>query len=254
MTSLNLSIEPVTPMTGTEFASQLVLLDRFKREPVIEQALLTGNVPAHMREFKALDIKFGQSTLTIHVLPDYLMVGTDADHIRVPMFPMTAQRIANAWNCILPTTLLVDKIWKAAKKIDPQPWGEPYDSSMMSSSRIPVQNSKVEAQIKKKGYVVGDLLAGHSKDIVISTKMVEAPDRVGIYGWHQANGVPIQNLNFHSHELTYADYSHAVRLISCGCIVDGQPFDLRDILRNHTLCSAASSEGPLTCVEYPLTA
>lgn len=244
-------------MTGTAFAQSLKNVDRFERELRIEQALLTGNIPDYMHEFVDVhviaDDKNGQKRdLTLRVLPDYLTIGTTDDRIRMPMFPMTAQRIADAWNCILPTPKMVDIFWKqATNKLAPMPWGPPYDSSMMSNDRLIKQNEKIESFIKKNKIDCSKLTAGHYKDVVISVQMNTNHDHVGIYGWHQLNGDPIQGLNFHSHELTYADYSHSVRLTSINCELNDQPYDLRKILQDPALCHLVSSEGPLTVLQYP---
>ena len=47
-------------------------------------------------------------------MPDYLAVGSDADFVRVPMTPQTAQRVADAFGCALPTRKIVDEVYRAA--------------------------------------------------------------------------------------------------------------------------------------------
>ena len=51
---------------------------------------------------------------TIEVMPDYLAVGSDDDFVRMPMRPQTAQQIADAFGCVLPTRKIVDAMDAAA--------------------------------------------------------------------------------------------------------------------------------------------
>jgi hypothetical protein len=176
-------------------------------------------------------------------LPDYLCIGTDSDYVRVPMQPLNAQAVADALNCLLPTTKIVDLIWSAAvNKLMPLPWGPPYDASMMSTSRISVHNSRISAQLAKSNLDATALTAGHKKDVVITTKLVKQPKQVAIYGWTQLNGKPIQPL-YLGHESSYADYSHGIRLLSRRCEIDGIEDDLFRVLSDPELCSSVSSEG-----------
>ena len=227
-----------------------------KRETIIKELLESGYVPSHMRTFVEIPIIFSDKQgvshkLVISVLPDYLMIGNDQNHVRVPLWPLTAQKIADNWNCVLPTTKLVSIIWGASNKISPQPWGPPYDSSMQSVDRFLLHNDKIEKSILKLGYKTGDLLAGHKKDVVITKKLINKPDAVAIFGWHQLNGQPIQPL-YLGHSNVYCDYSHGIRLISKECFLDDQKDDLSKIMQNADLCNSISSEGPMTLVRQPL--
>ena len=57
-----------------------------------------------------------------------------------------------------------------------------------------------------------------------------------IYGWHQTGqkpgtfGVPIQG-EVDWHDITFADYSHGVRLVSQKMVVDDKEADLFDVLK-----------------------
>ncbi len=63
------------------------------------------------------------------------------------------------------------------------------------------------------GLPLGELISGHKKDLVLSNRLRQLPDRVAIYGWHRAPGDPIQPLST-VHGARYVDYSHGVRLVS----------------------------------------
>ncbi|MFN4152463.1 MAG: hypothetical protein ACK4IX_16095, partial [Candidatus Sericytochromatia bacterium] len=89
---------------------------------------------------------------------------------------------------------------------------------------------------------LGSLVSGHKKDVVISNRLDEKPNRVAIYGWHKNDGKPIQSLST-VHEDTYADYSHGIRLISNKVNINGRDFDLKDVLKNTELSKILSDEG-----------
>lgn len=255
MTTLQLPV-PEVPMTATSFVESIAGVDRFKREDMALDALLAGHVPSYMREFVPVTLTFADTTgkshtLVINVLPDHLIVGTDDDRLRIPLFPLTAQKVADAWNCVLPTTKLVTLVWNAApSKVPPQPWGPPYDATMTSTDRIVAHNKRVEDNIVRLGIDATRLMSGHKKDVTLTNRLVTQPDRVAIFGWMQPNGRPIQPLSL-VHEATYADYSHGIRLISRECLVDSQPDDLTRVLQDPKLSVSISDEGPLKLVRQP---
>lgn len=66
------------------------------------------------------------------------------------------------------------------------------------------QLTNIESQIAGRDFA---LLVGAYKDVV------RGPDgRVGLYGWHQLNGKPIQPY-FTGHGMDWKDYSQGLRLI-----------------------------------------
>lgn len=255
MTSLSLAT-PDNPMTAADFIKSIAGLDRSKREDAALAALLAGHVPSYMRDFVDVTVTFADTagvghSLVVRVLPDHLCIGTDADRLRIPLWPLTAQKVADAWNCVLPTTKLVSIIWTAApSKLAPQPWGPPYDASMMSTERIVAHNARVEASIQKLGIDATKLMSGHKKDVVLTKQLVQKPKSVAIFGWIQPNGKPIQPL-YLGHENTYADYSHGIRMVSRECLLDGQVDDLGRILQDAGLCGSVSNEGPLPIIRQP---
>lgn len=255
MISLTLAT-PDTPMSGSSFVKSIAGLDNHKREDAALDALLAGHVPSYMRTFTDVSIAFTDSQkvahkLVIRVLPDHLCIGTDADRLRIPLWPLTAQKVADAWNCMLPTTKLVTIIWNAAAtKLSPQPWGPPYDASMSSTDRLVKHNARIEGTIQKLGIDATKLMSGHKKDVVITNKLAAKPKAVAIFGWYQSNGKPIQPL-YLGHGNTYVDYSHGIRMVSRECLLDDQPDDLARILGDANLCVAISNEGPMPSVRQP---
>ena len=255
MTTLTLAT-PDSPMTASDFVKSIAGHDRAAREDAALAALLAGHVPSYMRTFVDVTVTFADTaghghTLIVRVLPDHLCIGTDADRLRIPLWPLTAQKVADAWNCMLPTTKLVQIIWtSAASKVPPQPWGPPYDASMMSTDRIVAHNARVEATIQKLGLDATKLMSGHKKDVVMTKQLAVKTKSVAIFGWIQPNGKPIQPL-YLGHENTYADYSHGIRMVSRECVLDGQPDDLGRLLMDPVLAGGVSGEGALPFIRQP---
>jgi len=184
--------------------------------------------------------------VTLHVASDYLAV----DGVRRPLSAGDAQAAVDALGAMLPTPAIVDAIWLAADvRLEPLPHGPPYDASMMSEARWIEHDRLVDAQLAGRG----GLIAGHKKDVVLSNRMLEHPEARGplIFGWHRANGVPIQPLSAaHRLDAGYRDYAHGARPIRLDCLVDGAARDLRDVLRDPALASLVSGEGPLRVLRY----
>lgn len=255
MTTLSLPT-PDALMTGSDFVKSIAGMNRDQREVAALAALTAGHVPSYLREFVPVTITFRDAqghahTLVVGVLSDYLSIGTDTDRLRMPLSPLGAQKVADACNSVLPTSKLVSITWAAATgKLPPQPWGPPYDASMMSTDRYVIHNQRIDATAAKLNVDLTKLLAGHKKDVVLSKYLVAKPKQVAIFGWHQPNGKPIQPV-YLGHENTYADYSHGIRMVSRECTLDGQPDDLARILQDAVLSVGVSDEGPLPLVRQP---
>lgn len=247
---------PETHKTATQFIEEWKGLTRLYREDKILNAFREGHVPSYMRTFEPIHLSFVDKIGTVHSLtiftfPDYLTLGTDEDKLIVPMWPLTAQKLADDWGCVLPTTKLVTLFWNVAPgKIPPQPWGPPYDHSMMSTERFVAHNTRVFNTMSKLKIDHGKIVAGHKKDVVITNKLVAKPKQVAIFGWHRSSGKPIQPL-YLGHENTYSDYSHGIRLTSRECVLDGATDDLARIMQDPELHVVVSSEGLMKITRQP---
>lgn len=239
--------------TGSQFMDATRGLSRAAREARIREELVAGNVPDFLRRLCPVGSGSGLAgavggapRLVVQVLPDYLAIGTDADFVRIPMGGPTAQAVADAWGYRLPTRKLVNLIYRQATvKLTPIPL--PPTSQMMSNEWIETHQARVEAQ--RRGQPLGALTAGHKKDIVSTGLLRTRPGKVAIYGWHQADGSPIQPLST-VHEATYSDYSHGVRLVHPDCTLDGAPARLVDVLSHLADSALASDEGPIGDARY----
>lgn len=218
------------------------------RDNRIVQEALSGNIPSHIRNLHPVTFNgsVGGRTVevTICVTPDYLAIGSDRDHVRVPLGLPAALRVAEAFDMMLPTTTMVDAIYQQADiRVAPSPMTP--GSSMSSTNYFVRHNETIEGQFARAGVRDGMLVAGHKKDLVLANRLSRNPGRVAIYGWHRTNGRAIQPLST-VHGEYYADYSHGIRLVSRTAFVDGRAVDLRELLTDERYAGFLNSDGALT--------
>ena len=106
-----------------------------------------------------------------------------------------------------------------------------------------MQHNAIIAE-QRAGKPLGLLIAGDKKDVVISNKLKEKPNKVAIYGWHKPDGKPIQPL-YTGHGDFYADYSHGIRLVKKTVVVDGKKMAIERLLKDPELSVLLSDEGPI---------
>ncbi len=238
---------PSSAPIGAAFVSQLKNLTNDARERAILAEVEKGNMPSFLRRFRPVKLTLqqpGKKTFnaTIWVSPDYVSIGSDKNYVRVPMNPVTAQKIADRFGCMLPTTKLVDAIYEQADfKLTPKPMQA--GSSMVTTDYFWRHNMTIESQLH--GFTPGKLLAGHKKDVVVTNKLKVQPTRVAIYGWHTSPKHPIQPLSL-VHGYRYADYSHGIRLVSQYMQIDGKAVFTGEILKDPALAGLLSNEGALS--------
>ena len=241
-----------TDITGNEFYKSVFAASRVQRENLAKDEILNGNVPAFLKKM----VKIKTSIIAadgkiIHayyfVAPDYLSIGSDNDFARIPLTPMTAQKIADSLHCFLPTRKMVNDIYKATKiKLEPVPMYAFRDSAVTMYQH----NLIIEGQRKlRKG-----LIAGIKKDVVITGMLTRSlkPNRVAIYGWQKMDGIPIQPL-YTGHVNWYVDYSHGIRLVYRTIYVNKKPMDYIDVLKDKTLRSLLCDEEFCDCYRYDTT-
>ncbi|RTE55262.1 hypothetical protein EHW67_01465 [Arenibacter aquaticus] len=244
-------------ISGSAFKNRIENLSLEEREEEIFQQIINGNIPSFIRGL--VPITFSSSinnvnyTVTYHVIPDYLAVGSDSDYFIIPMTPNMAQKIANAIHFTLPTKKMVDQIWSnASVKLAPSPI--PPSPKMTTVPVMWEHNTRLKEQRKKalKQAPLGALVAGHKKDVIISNKIHENSSKpVVIYGWHYQNGTPIQPV-YAGHSDTYADYSHGIRLVQDSVLINNQVDLISNILQDDDKCTLFSDEGVIAKPFYPL--
>ena len=250
--SLDLPPRPSNALSGAQLIRVLEPMPTEEREARLWHEILNGNVPAWNREF--VSVPFTQLLNGSNysgffcVLPDYLAVGSDQDYFLAPMTPRLGQQLADRFGCTLPTRKMVSMIWtNAVVKLTPQTI--PPSKAMATVRVFAVHNVMVRDQRNQRtnGYPLGALVAGHKKDVVVSSKIytnfattVRKP--VVIYGWHYPSGNPIQPL-YNGHRENYADYSHGIRLVLDRMSLNGRAIQVSSLLRDPETAALLSDEG-----------
>ena len=254
-----LNVPPRDPAaeTGSEFMKRIGDLRPDVREEEIFRAAASGNIPGFLRETVTLkgvfnDINGTPHTLEYEVMPDYLAIGSDEDFCRIPMTPGTAQRLADLFGASLLTAKLSDHIWASAEvKLVPFNY-VPVGNANELVTKFTEHNAQIERQLSEAGGRHGQLVAGIKKDVIISSRIAERPDRVVIYGWHKTDGKPIQPV-YSGHIWWYVDYSHGIRLLNAQVLLDGRPVLLSDLLKDPVLFRVVTDEElPFAGSVYPV--
>jgi hypothetical protein len=238
-----------TSYTGSSFAEEADKLSNDQqRQELFLDWFSAESVPSWLWDWKtvqwtAKDKSGVDHSVQIQVSPDYLSIGTDSDPLVAVLGFPNALRLALERGFVLPTSMVVDQIWKTAdRRYEPAP----LPSTSGSTMRRPGYWLQSRDKMIVQGWPGGsELQAGHKKDVVVSKQLVGKPGRLAIYGWHKSDGKPIQPVSLF-HGADYADYSHGVRAVLPEVLVDGQPHDFRDLLADPVLSPLVSKEGPFS--------
>lgn len=259
----NFPSRPGNALGGSEFIQSITQGDSTQRDSWIEKEILKGNIPDFLKRLVAITVTEKNNTLIYNVTPDYLSLGNDTDYIRVPLGASSAQKIADAFGCTLPTAKMSNQIWQAAAaKLPPKPMsgltsnigGKTYTPQQFLQKKMTDTDSFAEhnrlIQEQLSGHELGDLVAGHKKDVVLSNQLASRPDKVAIHGLHNTNGQAIQGGSW-GHDIGYRDYSHGIRLVDRQAKLNGKPVDLvKDIFQNPQYAYLVSDEGALQFTSY----
>jgi hypothetical protein len=242
-------VRAANAMTGSAFLASIESLVRDEREAAIRRELFAGNIPSFMRALRKVTVVATgadsiKRTVVYETMPDYLAIGSDADWVRIPMSPLTAQAFCDAFGFVLPTRKMANDIWAAAvTHVDPRPLTQEREASRTFLQHHRIIEEQL-AGVKRPAFV-----AGIKKDVVVSNKLQERPDRVAIYGWHYLTGAPIQPL-YTGHVDWYVDYSHGVRPVRRALFVDGKPMTFEKILSDQNMHTLLSDEGVIALPRY----
>ncbi|KAA3608871.1 MAG: T9SS C-terminal target domain-containing protein, partial [Calditrichaeota bacterium] len=233
---------------GSEFMQHVMDMTFTQRENAILNELLTGNVPYFLRELKTLEATFEDLNGVSHnleysVFPDYLAIGSDSNYCRIPMGPITAQKVADFFGTALPTRKLVNHIYQNAEiKLAPVTYF-PVGNANEKVPKFIEHNDAIEQQFESSGGIPGQLIGGTKKDVVLSNKIIDPsrPNHVVIYGWHKLDGDPIQPLT-NIHNDSYVDYSHGIRYLKSEIKINGTKSTIQTTLKDDVLYKIISDE------------
>lgn len=254
---LNIPVREPDAETGSAFMDRISDLPLAEREEEIFKAAASGNIPDFLRNTITMSGEFEDAegighSVTFEVMPDYLSIGSDDDFCRIPMNPMTAQRLAYLFGASLLTARLSDFIYNHSEvKLAPFNY-IPVGNANELVTKFVDHNAQIERQLTEAGGRHGQLVAGIQKDVILSVRIAERPDRVVIYGWHRLDGNPIQPV-YSGHVWWYVDYSHGIRFINNKVIIDGKPALFTDVLKDPVLFRIFSDEDrPMEQPFYPV--
>lgn len=269
MVSFAISSEPAGgKLPAIEILRRLPKSDCFERDDMVLEFFQAGHIPMFYQHWCSVPVKGKKLSGLIYVLPDFLCLGTDEDFVRARVNPPVAEKIGALIEAQLPTSKMVDDIYAASQKLYAQPWGPPYDKSMLLTARWEPQDAKIKETFLKKEYKLSKVVAGHLKNVVVGIgidhkfdkkawkwKLMKPEDQakvVGIYGWFEADGKVIQgpNPNWKSHPIPYADYSHGTRFVHREMMIGNEVVAVDDVLKDPERCDLLSREGPLTRTHY----
>jgi hypothetical protein len=237
---------------GSAFADRIARVVGPNRERAILDEIVAGNVPDFLRTW--VEVPLPSATChaagepdAIWVLCDYLSIGADDDFFLIPMLPSTAQTIADRFDCLLPTSRIVDLVYEAAPIKLPAISLE-AGPLMIRTEGYRIHHQRVQSARQKAAGSLGALTAGHKKDIVITPRL--SPGRLAIYGFYKPDGEPVQQLNL-SHSTKYVDYAHGVRLVRGVMRLGGSLRRVADVLGDASTSALLSEEGPISSPRYP---
>jgi hypothetical protein len=271
-----LPARPADAMTGAAFMKSIAGREApanwQAREQAIADQLIAGNIPDFLTRWTPVKVQgAGGVSGTVWVLPDYLMVGSDQDYAYVPLSAPTAQRVADALGCALPTAKLCHDIYRAAATRLPRQERDYYlegqqrtqrktalkNAGQTSTAAYEEHSDAIKKQMRDLGIAPGTFVAGHKKDVIIAPNY--PMNRIAFQGFYSDKGVPAEPCQepghkardpkctqpgtpTFAHERNFADYAQGVRLIKATMTVDGEtgPMPVADVLahnRYHTLLS-----------------
>jgi hypothetical protein len=241
-----LPARPSDAPTGTAFARAVADLGDHERYAAARDQILAGNVPDFLRTLVPVTLRGAAAAareVTVFVTPDYLSVGSEQDFLPIPLDFLTAASVAGQLGFALPTTRIVDVIYaQASVRLAPIPL--PAGPQMRSMAYILEHRARVSVERASAAGAATALVAGTQKDVVLTNRLRDMPDREAIYGWHRTDGTPIQPLSL-VHGVGYADYSHGIRLVADTVLVDGRPRRYLDVLADPDVAPILSREGAI---------
>lgn len=257
------------------------------REDGICEEIVAGNIPSFLRTLKKVSLKLkdrkgSEHDVDLFVMPDYLAVGSDADFVTVPLDGVTAQRVADAFGCVLPTAKIV---WEVHGKADvrltvrPRPYaaiankdpgvskadhakfdGKDQDSTWAYVEYDREMRDAIRQKLADAGMTRAALVSGYRKDVITTKALEQDASKLCFFGgwlkWTNKQGEKREILQGREggypqqgpHHARYADYSHGVRLVSSRVVIDGKDHSIATVMADPVLGPMLAHEAPFNLV------
>ena|SRR5271156_4554786 len=205
----------------------------------------------------------GVNVLTLRVQSDVFSIGTPSDFVRLPLTPLIAQAIFNQFGWLMPTPMLVYRIWQNATQLQPTAMVPNGGANLIQYA---AHSEIITRQLRDKSIdpATFPLLGGIKKHVVISNQIVKG--KVVIFGWYRPSPPamnvfedhtsmgnptrqPIQPLS-NVHGDFYVDYSHGIQGVAGTSGLNGQVVQTADVYRDPVLSKLVSHEGALRQIRY----
>ena len=233
------------------------------RDAAILDLAAQGNVPEPTWTTVSY-VKDGH-TVEFAVATDALMIGS-TDPIRLNATHPTAQKLADMFGAMLPTTRMADAAYQAGHQIAPQPGAS--DSHMSDTSRMIEHSDRVSRARALTGAGEGELIGDNGKHWVNTEQLLNSDGTIANmrdanrnpvpgtiaaanFGWHTSpamtnsvspGGAPvIQSIGLR-HNDGHTDYSQVVQLYGTTVAIDGNPMKIEDIMQDPDLAYLVSDE------------
>jgi matrix metalloproteinase-14 (membrane-inserted) len=260
--------------------------DWAKREKVFVDQLIAGNMPDALLRWVTIPVSYTankgtpkERTIrgTVQVLPDYLMIGEDFDFVHVPLDPMSAQKVADAFGVLLPTARICQAIYEhteASRRIGAITRTPSESTTAYLAHSLSIQKRMDET--KPDRILLGELVAGHKKDVVLAKRSPANVGAIAFHGFYDAKGFPFEpcyeprrstpdprcatdktmkERTILTHDLggtrLFSDYSQGVRLVHPVMRVDGKRKLVATVLADAELSYLISSDGPVDPPRIP---
>lgn len=198
---------------------------------------ISGGAPDYIAKnfWRWVEITGGGHTLRFLAAPTcYALGDDDAPFFCARGTPYGAQAIADYWDCILPSRVLLRHIQASSdpvvRYIDVK--GAPYSiplAKIETPAATQAASDAANARFASLGASPGDgLSVGFKKSIVVGPNLDGS--HVAIYGGIGGTYDPPWNVvqpYSTIHGASYGDYSHGITLVSRKCQLDGSDADLR---------------------------
>ncbi len=263
---------PLSKLTGHEFIEKMKSMKPEEREKAIEEAITKENIPAFKDvEFKFKDASGKEHKAQFSITKDVIKVGVPGDpnnpQMRMPMTPITAERIAERFGCMLPTSDVIDHTLrdpgfirvampisrdigipdvevtvperqsdgsiKMVKKMAPD------GKLMQDPAKYELHNEAINGAVSLQDLTglmtqsEGKGLIGHKKVIVIGAGLNGGETKLNFHGGLKPDLQNFYQNNGLQHEWTYADYSHGVYLVKKEWVIDGEKKDVSWVIKNY---------------------